>query len=158
MGRIFQYECRASLAECSLTTKNIESQVRGLSGGEQAKLMNREINVLFLIIWMWTPKKLSLRPLKPTRAAFLIYQKTPGLYVPRSFFLMPTSYFIFPKHLIFAIFYAQRQLNSHFPIYLLIMFHVYKKFFRCLRYCSRISFSTSFGPAPSSGYRQICFG
>ena len=48
-----QYECRAALAKCGLTTKNIESQVRVLSGGEQAKLrlcklMNRESNVLFL--------------------------------------------------------------------------------------------------------------
>ena len=48
-----QYECRAALAKCGLTTKNIESQVRVLSGGEQAKLrlcklMNRDSNVLFL--------------------------------------------------------------------------------------------------------------
>lgn len=48
-----QYECRSALAKCGLTTKNIESQVRVLSGGEQAKLricklMNRESNVLFL--------------------------------------------------------------------------------------------------------------
>ena len=44
---------RAALAKCGLTTKNIESQVRVLSGGEQAKLrlcklINRESNVLFL--------------------------------------------------------------------------------------------------------------
>ncbi|MDL2248924.1 ATP-binding cassette domain-containing protein, partial [Tyzzerella sp. OttesenSCG-928-J15] len=48
-----QYEVRAALAKCGLTTKNIESQVRVLSGGEQAKLrlcklMRRESNVLFL--------------------------------------------------------------------------------------------------------------
>ncbi|MDO4283774.1 MAG: ABC-F family ATP-binding cassette domain-containing protein [Eubacteriales bacterium] len=48
-----QYECRTALAKCGLTTKNIESQVRVLSGGEQAKLrlcklMNRESNILFL--------------------------------------------------------------------------------------------------------------
>lgn len=48
-----QYEVRSALAKCGLTTKNIESQVRVLSGGEQAKLrlcklMNRESNVLFL--------------------------------------------------------------------------------------------------------------
>ena len=48
-----QYECRSALAKCGLTTKNIESQVRVLSGGEQAKLrlckiMNRESNILFL--------------------------------------------------------------------------------------------------------------
>ncbi|MDO5350274.1 MAG: ABC-F family ATP-binding cassette domain-containing protein [Lachnospiraceae bacterium] len=48
-----QYQVRAALAKCGLTTKNIESQVRVLSGGEQAKLrlcklMNRESNVLLL--------------------------------------------------------------------------------------------------------------
>lgn len=48
-----QYECRSALAKCGLTTKNIESQVKVLSGGEQAKLrlckiMNRESNILFL--------------------------------------------------------------------------------------------------------------
>lgn len=48
-----QAEIRAALAKCGLTTKNIESQVRVLSGGEQAKLrlcklMNRESNILFL--------------------------------------------------------------------------------------------------------------
>ncbi|MCF0116006.1 MAG: ABC-F family ATP-binding cassette domain-containing protein, partial [Erysipelotrichaceae bacterium] len=48
-----QFECRAALAKCGLTTKNIESQVRVLSGGEQAKLrlcilMNTEHNILFL--------------------------------------------------------------------------------------------------------------
>ena len=48
-----QYEVRAALARCGLTTKHIESQVRVLSGGEQAKvrlckLMNRNTNVLLL--------------------------------------------------------------------------------------------------------------
>ena len=48
-----QYQVRAALAKCGLTTKNIESQVRVLSGGEQAKvrlckLMNREANLLLL--------------------------------------------------------------------------------------------------------------
>lgn len=48
-----QYEVRAALAKCGLTTKHIESQVRVLSGGEQAKvrlckLVNRETNVLML--------------------------------------------------------------------------------------------------------------
>ena len=33
-----QYEVRSALAKCGLTTKNIESQVRVLSGGEQAKV------------------------------------------------------------------------------------------------------------------------
>lgn len=46
-----QYEVRCALAKCSLMTKHIESQVRVLSGGEQAKvrlckLMNRDTNVL----------------------------------------------------------------------------------------------------------------
>ena len=48
-----QYEVRAALARCGLTTKHIESQVRVLSGGEQAKvrlckLMKRTTNVLLL--------------------------------------------------------------------------------------------------------------
>ena len=48
-----QYEVRSALAKCGLTTKHIESQVRVLSGGEQAKvrlckLMNRQSNVLIL--------------------------------------------------------------------------------------------------------------
>ena len=48
-----QYEVRSALAKCGLTTKHIESQVRVLSGGEQAKvrlckLMNRSTNVLLL--------------------------------------------------------------------------------------------------------------
>ena len=48
-----QYEVRSALAKCGLTTKHIESQVRVLSGGEQAKvrlckLMNKETNLLLL--------------------------------------------------------------------------------------------------------------
>lgn len=48
-----QYEVRSALAKAGLTTKQIESQVRVLSGGEKAKLrlakvMNRETNVLVL--------------------------------------------------------------------------------------------------------------
>lgn len=48
-----QHEVRAALAKCGLTTKHIESQVRVLSGGEQAKvrlckLINRETNILLL--------------------------------------------------------------------------------------------------------------
>ena len=44
---------RSALAKCGLTTKHIESQVRVLSGGEQAKvrlckLVNRDTNVLLL--------------------------------------------------------------------------------------------------------------
>ena len=48
-----QYECRAALAKCGLTTKHIESRIQVLSGGEQAKvrlckLMNRDANLLVL--------------------------------------------------------------------------------------------------------------
>lgn len=48
-----QYQVRSALAKCGLTTKHIESQVRVLSGGEQAKvrlckLINTETNVLLL--------------------------------------------------------------------------------------------------------------
>ena len=44
---------RSALAKCGLTTQHIESQVRVLSGGEQAKvrlckLINRETNLLLL--------------------------------------------------------------------------------------------------------------
>ena len=48
-----QYECRAALAKCGLTTKHIESRIQVLSGGEQAKvrlckLINRAANILVL--------------------------------------------------------------------------------------------------------------
>ncbi|MBE5906401.1 MAG: ABC-F family ATP-binding cassette domain-containing protein [Lachnospiraceae bacterium] len=48
-----QYEVRSALAKCGLTTKHIESLVRVLSGGEQAKvrlckLINRPSNLLVL--------------------------------------------------------------------------------------------------------------
>ena len=48
-----QYEVRSALAKCGLTTKHIESQVRVLSGGEQAKvrlckLVNKDTNILLL--------------------------------------------------------------------------------------------------------------
>ena len=48
-----QYEVRAALAKCGLTTMHIESLVKVLSGGEQAKvrlckLINRESNILVL--------------------------------------------------------------------------------------------------------------
>ncbi|MDF2840278.1 MAG: heme transporter ATP-binding protein [Clostridia bacterium] len=48
-----QYEVRAALAKCGLTTKHIESKVMVLSGGEQAKvrlakLINSETNLLVL--------------------------------------------------------------------------------------------------------------
>ena len=48
-----QYQVRSALAKCGLTTKHIESLVKVLSGGEQAKvrlckLINRPSNVLVL--------------------------------------------------------------------------------------------------------------
>ncbi|MCX4376077.1 MAG: ABC-F family ATP-binding cassette domain-containing protein [Lachnospiraceae bacterium] len=48
-----QYEVRSALAKCGLTTKHIESKVKVLSGGEQAKvrlckLINKKTNVLLL--------------------------------------------------------------------------------------------------------------
>lgn len=48
-----QYEVRSALAKCGLTTKHIESKVKVLSGGEQAKvrlckLINLETNLLLL--------------------------------------------------------------------------------------------------------------
>ena len=48
-----QYEVRSALAKCGLTTKHIESKVKVLSGGEQAKvrlckLINKESNLLVL--------------------------------------------------------------------------------------------------------------
>jgi len=48
-----QYEVRSALSKCGLTTKHIESKVRVLSGGEQAKvrlckLINRKSNILIL--------------------------------------------------------------------------------------------------------------
>ena len=48
-----QYEVRSALAKCGLTTKHIESRVKVLSGGEQAKvrlckIINTETNILVL--------------------------------------------------------------------------------------------------------------
>ena len=48
-----QFEVRSALAKCGLTTRHIESQVRVLSGGEQAKvrlckIINSETNILLL--------------------------------------------------------------------------------------------------------------
>ena len=48
-----QYEVRSALAKCGLTTKHIESQLRVLSGGEQAKvrlckILNTQTNFLLL--------------------------------------------------------------------------------------------------------------
>ncbi len=51
--RCNQFEVRAALARCGLTTKHIESKIVVLSGGEKAKvrlckLINRETNLLVL--------------------------------------------------------------------------------------------------------------
>lgn len=48
-----QYQIRAALAKCGLTTKHIESKILVLSGGEQAKvrlckLINKDTNILIL--------------------------------------------------------------------------------------------------------------
>ena len=48
-----QYQIRAALAKCGLTTKQLESQIRVLSGGEAAKvrlckILNNETNILIL--------------------------------------------------------------------------------------------------------------
>ena len=48
-----QYQVRSALAKCGLTTQHIESRVKVLSGGEQAKvrlckLINRPSNLLIL--------------------------------------------------------------------------------------------------------------
>jgi ATPase subunit of ABC transporter with duplicated ATPase domains len=48
-----QYQIRAALAKCGLTTKQLESQIRVLSGGEAAKvrlckIINNETNILIL--------------------------------------------------------------------------------------------------------------
>lgn len=48
-----QYQIRAALAKCGLTTKQLESQIRVLSGGEAAKvrlckILNSETNILIL--------------------------------------------------------------------------------------------------------------
>lgn len=48
-----QYQIRATLAKCGLTTKQLESQIRVLSGGEAAKvrlckIINNETNILIL--------------------------------------------------------------------------------------------------------------
>ena len=62
-----QYEVRSALAKCGLTTKHIESQVRVLSGGEQAKVRlcktikcrdkYSSVWMSLPIIWMWMQRK-----------------------------------------------------------------------------------------------------
>jgi len=84
-----QYEVRSALAKCGLTTKHIESKVKVLSGGEQAKvrlckLINRESNVLVLD----EPsnhldvdaKEELLRSLKAYRGSILMVCHEPAFY------------------------------------------------------------------------------
>lgn len=84
-----QYEVRSALAKCGLTTKHIESQVRVLSGGEQAKvrlckLINTETNVLVLDeptnhLDVEAKEELK-RALKAYRGAILIVCHEPEFY------------------------------------------------------------------------------
>ena len=84
-----QYEVRSALAKCGLTTKHIESQVRVLSGGEQAKvrlckLINRETNVLLLdepTNHLDVDAKEELkRALREYRGSFLLISHEPDFY------------------------------------------------------------------------------
>ncbi|NLK29385.1 MAG: ABC-F family ATP-binding cassette domain-containing protein [Clostridiales bacterium] len=84
-----QYEVRSALAKCGLTTKHIESQVRVLSGGEQAKvrlckLINRETNVLLLdepTNHLDVDAKEELkRALREYRGSFLLICHEPDFY------------------------------------------------------------------------------
>ncbi len=84
-----QYEIRSALAKCGLTTKHIESQIRVLSGGEQAKvrlckLINRETNILLLdepTNHLDADAKAELqRALKAYRGSILIICHEPEFY------------------------------------------------------------------------------
>ena len=84
-----QYEVRSALAKCGLTTKHIESQVRVLSGGEQAKvrlckLINRETNLLLLdepTNHLDTDAKAELkRALREYRGSILLICHEPDFY------------------------------------------------------------------------------
>lgn len=84
-----QYEVRSALAKCGLTTKHIESKVKVLSGGEQAKvrlckLLNVETNILLLD----EPtnhldvdaKNVLMRSLKEYKGAILLVCHEPDFY------------------------------------------------------------------------------
>lgn len=84
-----QYEIRSALAKCGLMTKHIESQVRVLSGGEQAKvrlckLINKETNILLLdepTNHLDTDAKDELkRALKEYKGALLLVCHEPEFY------------------------------------------------------------------------------
>ena len=81
VSRLQPVEVRAALAKCGLTTKHIESRVKVLSGGEQAKLrlcklINRASNLLIMdslpIIWMWMPKEELKRALIAYKGSILM--------------------------------------------------------------------------------------
>lgn len=84
-----QYEVRSALAKCGLTTKHIESLVRVLSGGEQAKvrlckLINRETNILLLDeptnhLDVYAKEELN-RALKAYNGAILLVCHEPEFY------------------------------------------------------------------------------
>ena len=85
-----QYEVRAALAKCGLTTKHIESQVRVLSGGEQAKvrlckLVNKDTNFLLLDeptnhLDVDAKEALKRAPDRSTKAASLLICHEPEFY------------------------------------------------------------------------------
>lgn len=84
-----QYEVRSALAKCGLTTKQIESQVKVLSGGEKAKLrlaklLNRETNILLLdepTNHLDVDAKAELaRALKDYRGSILLVSHEPEFY------------------------------------------------------------------------------
>lgn len=84
-----QYEVRSALAKCGLTTKHIESRVKVLSGGEQAKvrlckLINTETNILLLdepTNHLDVDAKDELkRALKEYKGAVLLVCHEPGFY------------------------------------------------------------------------------
>lgn len=84
-----QYEVRSALAKCGLTTDHIESKVRVLSGGEQAKvrlckLINIETNILILdepTNHLDTDAKDELkRALKQYKGAILLVCHEPEFY------------------------------------------------------------------------------
>lgn len=55
-----QYEVRSALAKCGLTTKHIESLVRVLSGGEQAKVRLCLYKSLIQIFFSLTSQQIIL--------------------------------------------------------------------------------------------------
>lgn len=84
-----QYEVRAALARCGLTTKHIESKVKVLSGGERAKvrlckLINQETNLLVLDEPTnhldYDAKEELKRSLKEYKGSILLISHEPDFY------------------------------------------------------------------------------